>query len=103
MVMRKKIIVMALTCCVLLSGYGVYRKLTCPTDPTLLYSFNAGELSPLVKYRIDQEQYSFGSQKVENLIVLPQGAAVRRPGTKYIAEANDPNVKIRLIPFEASN
>lgn len=39
---------------------------------------------------------------MENLFPLPQGAAQKRPGTKYIATARDSNYPVRLIPFEYS-
>lgn len=67
----------------------------------LLYSFNVGELSPLIKYRIDQAAYESGCQRLENIIILPQGAAIRRPGTKYISATKN-NGQVRLLPFEYS-
>jgi len=49
-------------------------------------SFNAGELSPLVKYRVDIEKRNSGVEEMENMLVKPQGAAARRPGTEYIGQ-----------------
>lgn len=69
---------------------ALYILLSLPIDPTLKYSFNAGELSTLIKYRVDQKQYDYGAQKVENLIVLPQGGVIRRPGTKFVARNGSP-------------
>lgn len=50
-------------------------------------SFNSGELSPLVKYRVDLDKRYMGVEALENMFVKPQGAAERRPGTKYIANS----------------
>ena len=50
-------------------------------------SFNGGELSPLLDGRIDLPQYMKGGQIMLNLIPTVQGPAVRRGGTRYIADA----------------
>lgn len=67
-----------------------------------LNSFNAGELSPLMSARSDFTKYNNGCRLLRNMFVLSQGPVSRRPGTKYIADAEDPNVVARLIPFEYS-
>jgi len=66
---------------------------------TVYNSFNSGELSPLMKYRLDLDKRQMGLETLENFIIKPQGAAVRRPGTKYIAQTRN-NERVRLIPFE---
>ena len=66
-----------------------------------LIAMNAGELSPLLKYRVDFEKRYLGCATIENLLVKAQGAAMRRPGTYYIA-ATASNTRARLIPFEYS-
>jgi hypothetical protein len=65
----------------------------------LFNSFNFGELSPLIKYRVDIEQRNIGVETMENMIVRVPGAAFRRPGTEYIASTKN-NGQVRLIPFE---
>lgn len=67
----------------------------------ILNSFNAGELSPLLNAREDLSKYQAGLSVMENMIPLPQGAAQKRPGTKYVAESKS-NTKICLFPFEYS-
>lgn len=62
-------------------------------------SFNSGELSPLIKYRLDLDKRWMGIETMENFLVKPQGMAVRRPGTIFVAEANGVS---ELIPFEFS-
>lgn len=67
----------------------------------LYNSFNSGELTPLLKYRVDLEKRSMGVETMENMFVKPHGAAIRRPGTKYIATTKSSG-QARLIPFEYS-
>ena len=59
-------------------------------------SFAGGEISPLAHARIDAERYYQSAQSIQNMIVLPQGPAIRRPGTEFVALA-DPG---RLIGYE---
>ena len=63
-----------------------------------LVSFNAGELSPLLRYRVDFDKRYLGCATLENLIVKSQGAAMRRPGTYYIADTKS-NTRARLTSF----
>lgn len=65
-------------------------------------SFNAGELSPRMVARTDFAKYPLGCATLENMILLPQGGAARRPGTLFIAEAKDSTKRPRLIAFEFS-
>lgn len=64
-------------------------------------SIGAGELSPLLKYRVDFDKRFLGVQTLENMLVKPQGAAVRRPGTYYIADTKN-NTRARLTDFRFS-
>ena len=69
---------------------------------TIVTNFQAGELSPRLEGRIDLQKYSSGAQKLENMLVFPQGGITRRPGTKYAGTSKDGG-KVRLIPFEFSD
>lgn len=73
----------------------------CISSP-LYNSFNSGELSPFLMYRVDLQKRVMGVEIMENMYTRPQGVVMRRPGTKYIGEVNDSNEKVRLIPFEYS-
>ncbi len=53
----------------------------------IIQSLNAGELSPLMDMRIDQQKYQMGCRKMENFYPLIYGGAERRPGTYYVARA----------------
>ncbi len=68
----------------------------------LLASFNSGEFSPKMAARVDIAQYPSACETAENLVALPQGGFARRPGTRYIGDAKDPNAKARLLPFQFS-
>lgn len=60
-----------------------------PTAAPILLSFNAGELSPLLDSRIDLAAYASGCRQLQNFIPLRQGAASRRPGTRYVAKTKN--------------
>ena len=49
-------------------------------------SFVSGELSPLLKGRIDINQYYQAVETAENVVIVPQGGMKRRPGTEFIAQ-----------------
>ena len=72
-----------------------------------LKSFNAGEFSPLTYGRTDLQKYNSSCKQLVNMIPLIQGAATRRPGTKYIGEAKKDGSNnsefSKLIPFSRSN
>jgi hypothetical protein len=77
---------------------GVIGGLLYAAKGPLCNSFNAGETAPLVKYRLDLEPYGSACQTLENLVVFPQGTAVRRPGTAMVSESAD-GANTRLIRF----
>lgn len=66
-------------------------------------SFNAGELSPLLDGRVDVAKYQSGCTILENFIPAVQGPAVRRPGTKFVAEVKNSANRTWLHKFEFSN
>jgi len=65
-------------------------------------SVNAGELSPLMNARSDQNKYNSGCKTMENFFPLIYGGAQRRPGLEYIATQKATDAKGRVIPFERS-
>ena len=65
-------------------------------------SVNAGELSPLMNARSDQNKYNSGCKTMENFFPLIYGGAQRRPGLEYIATQKAIGSKGRTIPFERS-
>lgn len=73
-----------------------------PKTNKVIVSLNAGELSPLMSSRFDQEKYGFGCRTLENFYPLIYGGAERRPGTQYIAGCISNDAKSRLVSFEHS-
>lgn len=62
-------------------------------------TFNAGELSPLIDGRTDQEKYFAGCKRLRNFIPTVQGPATRRGGTRYLG-ATKSNLRAWFMPFE---
>jgi hypothetical protein len=70
-------------------------------------NFSTGELDPLLRSRIDLQQYKNALAKATNVVVQPQGGIRRRPGLKYMAELPNTSTEsaangVRLVPFEFS-
>ena len=70
-------------------------------------NFSTGELDPLLRGRVDLQQYNNALAKATNVIVQPQGGVKRRPGCRYIAELPNSGSEsaangVRLVPFEFS-
>jgi hypothetical protein len=72
-----------------------------PRVAPVFTTFNAGEWSPELHGRIDLAKYQNACRQLQNMIPLPQGAAARRPGTRFVASAKE-NGALRLIPFQFS-
>lgn len=67
---------------------------------TIQRSFHGGVVSPELYGRIDLSQFQNGLAQADNLVVLPHGAAQRRPGMRRIDTAMAATTgKSRLIPF----
>ncbi len=62
-------------------------------------SFNAGELSPLWAGRVDMAKYGNGCFRLNNFLPLPQGPAMRRSGTRYVAETKNSAHRSWLAEF----
>lgn len=71
-----------------------------PKASPIRSAFNAGELSPLVEGRVDVAKYQNGTRVCENFIPSVQGPAVRRPGTRYVAEVKTSSKRTWLWRFE---
>ena len=72
---------------------------------TIQSNFTTGELDPLLNSRIDINQYYKALDKARNVLIQPQGGAIRRPGLEYvdtIPSAANPQDGVRLVPFEFS-
>lgn len=65
-------------------------------------SFNAGELSPQLKGRIDLKKYGTGCEVLYNFLPQLYGPARKRPGTRFVREVKNSANAVRLVPFEYS-
>tara|TARA_R100000697_G_scaffold456_4_gene1052 strand:+ start:1454 stop:3451 length:1998 start_codon:yes stop_codon:yes gene_type:complete len=68
-------------------------------------NFTAGEFDPLLRARIDLEQYRAAAQTLTNVVCMPQGGVERRPGLMYIGtipSGASPQNGTRLVSFEFS-
>lgn len=66
-------------------------------------SLNAGELSPSMEGRFDLAKYQNGCKLSENFLQTIQGPAVRRGGTRFMAEVKNSAHRTHLIKFEFSD
>lgn len=62
-------------------------------------AFTGGELSPLLNARPDQSRYTTGARRMRNMVCIPQGAAMRRSGLRYLGKTAAQSGAVRLIPF----
>ncbi len=69
---------------------------------SLQVSFNSGEWSPFMYGRYDITGYASALKTMENMIPLPQGVAVRRPGTVFVTKPFKSG-NVRLIPYEPNS
>ena len=68
-------------------------------------SFSHGEIDPLLRGRVDIEQYYSSVAEAKNVIFEPQGGFSRRPGLKFVDDyTSDVGTtdEIKLVPFEYS-
>tara|TARA_B100000003_G_scaffold103378_1_gene92691 strand:- start:81 stop:2129 length:2049 start_codon:yes stop_codon:yes gene_type:complete len=68
-------------------------------------SFSIGEIDPLLKGRIDLQQYYTSVETAKNVLFEPQGGFSRRPGLKFLLDltSDGANNSHHLVPFEFSS
>lgn len=69
----------------------------------IVRSFNAGEFSELLTGRTDLDRYPASLRKLYNYIAAPQGPAIARSGTAFVAPVANTSEYSALIPFVFSN
>ncbi|HKY43631.1 MAG TPA: hypothetical protein VJM50_11085, partial [Pyrinomonadaceae bacterium] len=76
------------------------------TIKELKTNFVGGEQSPLLRARSDVKAYYNGAERLRNVVVLPQGGARTRPGTRFVWEVPEvsPGVlsEVRMFEFQFS-
>ena len=67
-------------------------------------NFTVGEIDPLLRGRIDLQQYYDSVSIADNVVFEPQGGVSRRPGLKFVfdATADNPSNSSVLMAFEFS-
>lgn len=65
----------------------------------IIRSFNAGEQSPLMDGRTDIASYPASSRTMLNVVAAPQGPAICRSGTEFVAGVYNNAQESSLIPF----
>jgi hypothetical protein len=70
-------------------------------------NFSTGELDPLLRSRVELDQYNNALAKATNVLIQPQGGLRRRPGLKHILELPNTSTEsagngVRLVPFSFS-
>ena len=68
-------------------------------------NFATGELDPLLRARVDLQQYNNALAKATNILIQPQGGLRRRPGMKHILElpnSSTPSAAngVRMVGFQ---
>ena len=71
-----------------------------PKANPFLLSFSSGELSPLFDGRIDLDEYPTGCRVLENFVLLIEGPAERRGGTRFVREVKDSTDRCVFLRFE---
>lgn len=61
--------------------------------------FNYGRLGALVRARTDIKYYTKGCKTLKNYIPTPQGPAIKRKGSVYVAGVKDHTKPVRLVKF----
>lgn len=74
---------------------------------SVMTNFSTGELDPLLRSRVDLDQYNNALAKATNVLIQPQGGLRRRPGTKHILELPNSSTPsagngVRLVSFQFS-
>lgn len=65
-------------------------------------NFTSGELTPLLLGRVNFERYNKGAQKLDNVIILPQGGITNRFGTNFIVKASETDadeIKLGILNY----
>jgi hypothetical protein len=65
-------------------------------------NFTSGEVSPLIRGRVDVNKYFNGAEIIENFLVRPQGGLCRRSGTRFVNEVQNSDRFTRIYKFEFS-
>lgn len=74
-----------------------------PRSKPYTRSMAGGIVAPSMVGRIDDANRDSGLAECDNVIILPEGIATSRPGTRFVRETKDSTRKSRMIPFRYSS
>ena len=63
------------------------------------FSFNRGEIEAGLHGRSDWKYYASAAEKIRNMVVRPQGGAIKRSGLRFVVEALNQERPSIFIPF----
>jgi hypothetical protein len=67
-----------------------------------LITFNAGELSPYLRHRLDFDKTPAGAEELRNFIAMPYGGIIKRPGLLHLTTTEAAPLNSAAFPFVAS-
>jgi len=65
-------------------------------------NFSVGEIDPLLRGRIDLQQYRNALEEATNVTIQPQGGMKRRDGLEFVYDFGSSFSSFKIIPFEYS-
>ena len=65
-------------------------------------NFSVGEIDPLLRGRIDLQQYRNALEEATNVTIQPQGGMTRRDGLEFVYDFGSSFSSFKIIPFEYS-
>lgn len=65
----------------------------------LIAGFIGGEISPLMRGRVDTELYAYALETCENFVPVNEGPLVKRPGFEYICDADPASTWLSAFRF----
>jgi hypothetical protein len=68
-----------------------------------LLSFNAGEVTPYLRHRVDFEKTASSAELCQNLIAQPYGGVMKRPGLRYLQTTRAAGPNSHLLPWVGSD
>ncbi len=69
-------------------------------EEPLVFSLNGGEIARDLWGRADQDFFYMSAEEMQDLVPLVQGPVDRRPGSEFIAAAEDETAPVALLDFE---
>lgn len=73
-----------------------------PKENRIKTNWSSGEVSPLLRGRVDVNRYENGAEELENFISVPQGAITKRTGFEFI-RATKLSTGAIAVPFKFSD